>query len=141
MSSPLIEYRRISLHPTCIGNERIRLETDGRIYHAKNSRECEEGQLWSAGWQYKGKVDANVLAAFIDLVASSSLIDLPEIMGDSSVEDGSREELAVSMAGVSYCRRLHNAEHPAFRLVVRQLRGVLMSTLTSPDATKDAFSQ
>lgn len=131
MAAPLIEYRLISLHPTCIGNERIRLEMDGRIYSAQNSRECEEGQLWNAAWQYRGKVDAHVLGDFIDLIVSSGLIDLPEIISDPLTEDGKREELEVCIAGTVYSRILHNVDQPAFRLIVRQLWGLLTIVTTS----------
>lgn len=131
MSPPLIEYRLISLHPTCIGNERIRLEMDGRIYSSKNSRECDEGQLWSAAWQYQGRIDATALAAISELIASSGVIDLPETMVDSLAVDGKREELEVCIAGTVYCRALHNVEQPAFHLVVLHLRGVLMATMAS----------
>jgi len=126
METPLIEYRRIGLHPTCIGNERIRLEGDGRLYYAKNSRECAEGQRWSDEWRFVGRVGASALAAFLTSINESGVVNLPESTVDASAEGGKREELDVCIDGAVYRCSLENAEHPAFSDVVRRLRGLLI---------------
>lgn len=125
MNHPLIEYRRIGLHPTCIGNERIRLEADGRLYWAKNSRECDEGQLWSEPWHCRGRVGAESLAAMVRVIHDSGIAHLPALISDPDVEGGKREELALCLNGVSHDHILENAIHPAFAAVVRHLRGLL----------------
>lgn len=133
MENPLVEYSRIGLHPTCIGNERIRLEADGRLFYAKNTRECAEGQLWSDELHFQGRVGANALAALIDAVKSSGVINLPETMVDPSAEGGKREELELSIDGIMFSRILENIEHPAFSAVVRHLRGLLVEMRASLD--------
>ena len=133
MENPLVEYRRIGLHPTCIGNERIRLEADGRLSYAKNTRECVEGQLWSDELHFLGRIGADALAALIDTIKSSGVIDLPETMVDPSAEGGKREELDLFIDGVMHGRILENTEHPAFSAVVRHLRGIMMEMRASLD--------
>lgn len=133
MQNPLVEYRRIGLHPTCIGNERIRLEGNGRLSYAKNTRECAEGQLWSDELHFQGRVGADALAALIDTIKCSGVIDLPETMVDPSAEGGKREELDLFIDGIIFGRILENSEHPAFSTVVRHLRRLLMEMRASLD--------
>lgn len=128
MAPLLVEYRCISRHPTCIGNERIRLERDGRLYWAQNSRECDEGQLWSAEWQYQGRVGGLELQAFMRLIQETGVLNLPEHSVDPDTEGGKREELELQINGKIHRCRLENTTYPAYSAVVHHLYG-LMATV------------
>lgn len=128
MAPPLVEYRCISRHPTCIGNERIRLETDGRLYWSQNSRECDEGQLWSAEWQYQGRVGEEALQALMHRIRETAVLNVPEKSVNSETEGGKREELELYINGKIHRYRLENTTCPAFSAVVHHLYG-LMATV------------
>ncbi len=45
-----IEYRQIMLGPTCMGNWRVKITTDGRVYSSRNTAHCKKGETWSSPW-------------------------------------------------------------------------------------------
>jgi hypothetical protein len=121
LTAPVIEYQRIGLLPTCVGNERIRILADGGIEHSVNIRECEPGELWSSGWQQKGRLDDAALARLRAAIRQSGLLALPRAMIDEDVDGGKREELRVSIDGADHCFIAQNCDPPALRAVVRLL--------------------
>ena len=121
MTAPVIEYQRIGLLPTCLGNERIRIMADGRIEHGVNSRECEAGELWSSGWQEAGRLDGTALVRLRAAISDSGVLALPPTMIDEDVDGGKHEELRISMDGADHCFVVQNCDPPALRAVVRLL--------------------
>jgi hypothetical protein len=125
MGEPLIEYRKIGLLATCIGNERIRIDADGSLHHARNRRECEPGGLWSSEWRQVGKLDAGDLEALLRAIRATGLLALPAEMVDEAAEGGRREELLVMIDAVAHRFVVQNSDHPAFRKAVQLIWGTL----------------
>lgn len=125
MSEPLLEYRKIGLLATCIGNERIRLDTDGSLSYASNSRECEPGERWSAAWRNLGKVERSAVEDFVRVIRESGLLQLPPVTIAATAEGGQRQELVVRVDGSVRCYAVQNVEQPVFDQVVQQLRGMV----------------
>lgn len=121
MAEVVIEYQRIGLLPTCLGNERLRILADGVIEHSVNSRECEAGELWSSDWQEAGRLDGTALVRLRAAISDSGLLVLPPAMIDEDVDGGKREELRVSIDGADHCFVAQNSDPPALRAVVRLL--------------------
>ncbi|MFH7319968.1 hypothetical protein ACHHRT_05055 [Desulfurivibrio sp. D14AmB] len=92
-----IEYRRLGLLPTCLGNEALRVSGDGEIRHRKNHRECETDQLWSEPWRLIGRLEQEHLADLWQAVAATeSLAPLTALAEDEEdEEDGGYEELLI----------------------------------------------
>ena len=122
-----IEYRRIGLLASCIGNERIRIARDGSVSHSRNSIECEEGQRWSDGWRRVGQLGAAVMMQLAQQVVSSGVLELPPESIAETAEGGRREEMDVSLDEREYHFVVQNADPPAFRAVVALLWGVVLS--------------
>jgi hypothetical protein len=120
-----IEYRRIGRLPTCVGNERLRIETDGRVSHARNTAECEPGVQWSAPWQAVGTLDAPALARLEQQIVETGLLRLPAQSIDDAAEGGKREEIDLVLDGRSHHVVVENVDPPPFRAAVRLLWGVL----------------
>lgn len=125
MNRTLIEYRKIGLLPTCIGNERIRIDMDGKRYYARNSHECEEGEPWSAEWQQTGVLDVSAMEALLRDIKESGVLTLPVVMTDESVEGGKREELFLWIDAAEHHFVMQNYDSPVFRKVIQLLWGVL----------------
>ena len=121
MADVVIEYQRIGLLPTCLGNERIRILADGGIEHGANSLECEAGERWSSDWQEAGRLDDAALARLLAAIRQSGLLALPPTMIDEDAEDGRREELRIHIDGADHCFAAQNCDPPALRAVVRLL--------------------
>jgi hypothetical protein len=122
-----IQYRKISLHPTCLSNERIRVDKSGQIFHSKNTRECSEGQIWSDGWKKVGLVNAATRTELQQTIESISRLALPRKMIDDTAQDGKREELDFTLGTVRHRYVMQNREHQALRKAIRLLWGVLAS--------------
>lgn len=122
-----LEYRRIGRLPTCIGNERLRVSDDGRVFHARNTAECAKGQVWSAPWREIGRLDASALASLADDARASGILNEPAAAIDDTAEGGSREELDLTLDGKTFHWVVQNADAPAFRTVVTRLWSVFHS--------------
>jgi hypothetical protein len=123
-----IEYRRIGLLASCIGNERIRIARDGSIAHSRNSIECEKGQIWSDGWHRVGQLGAASMTQLAQQIVSSGVLELPPESITESAEGGRREEMDVCLDEREYHFVVQNADSPAFRTVVALLWGVVFSS-------------
>ena len=121
----VIEYRRIGRLPTCIGNERIRIEGDGRVLHSRNTAECEPGMLWSAPWQTAGTLDVSALARLEQQIVETGVLQLPAQSIDDATEGGKREEIDLVLDGRSYRVVVENTDLPSFRAAVGLLWGVM----------------
>jgi hypothetical protein len=121
MSTLSLEYRMIGLLPTCIGNERIRLEPDGQVYHSRNTRECDDGQLWSSELRPVGRLEVTVVAALLQQIRSSGVLALPAESVAETVEGGKREELDLTLDDAERHFVVQNMYLPAFREAVRAL--------------------
>jgi hypothetical protein len=125
MGEPLIEYRKIGLLATCIGNERIRVDAAGRLYHARNSRECDQGELWSSDWRQVGELDSADLDALLRAIRATGVLALPAEIVDEVAEGGRREELMVMIDAEAHRFVVQNSDHPAFRKAVQLIWGTL----------------
>ena len=131
MSEPLIEYRKIGLLATCIGNERIRLDADGGLYHARNTRECGECELWSDDWRKAGDLDAVDVERLLQEIRESGVLALPAATIDEAAEGGRREELVLRIDGAERRFAVQNCDVPPFRRAVQVLWGALQDSGSS----------
>lgn len=123
MAETLVEYRKIGLLATCLGNERIRIGTDGGLYYSRNSQECELGELWSDGWKQIGRLDSLAVNELLQAIRGSGILVLSPTMVDNEVGGGKREELLLTIDTVTYRYVVQNSDSPPFRKVVRLLWG------------------
>jgi len=128
MSDVWVEYRKISQLPTCLGNERLCITSDGRLYHSRNVCECELGELWSDGWHEIGRLGAEVRDQLAQVIFRSGLLELDaSCWVDENVEGGKREELDVTIGKRTYHFLVQDNGPPEFRYVVKFLWGILLS--------------
>ena len=124
MSQLVVEYRKIGLLPTCIGNERIRV-AGSRVSYARNTRECEPDERWSDEWRIIGELTADAAAALAAEIRDSGLLrSRPESIDDTA-EGGKREEISLTIDDVTYEFVVQNTEHAEFRRAVRALYGAI----------------
>ena len=116
-----MEYRRLGLQPTCRGNERIRVSADGRVWHSRNSRDCEPGVLWSDPWRPIGQLGEAALESLRRRVVDTGLLDAPSVSVDESAEGGSREEIDLSLDGRDHHIVVQNRRVPAVQRAVALL--------------------
>jgi hypothetical protein len=120
-----IEYRLISLFPTCVGNERIRITDDGEVSHSRNTVECERGERWSASWRTVGRLDPRAAARLTQEIVGTGLLDLPPQSIDESAQGGKREEIDLTIDRDERHFVAQNTDPQPFRAVVTLLWGVL----------------
>lgn len=94
-----VEYRMISQAQTCLGNTRIRVDLDGSVRAARNTRSCPRGEIWSdpypdtptltlSSWQR-----ARLMAA----IDAEDVWTHATELAESSTQDGYREELDIRL--------------------------------------------
>ncbi len=120
-----LEYRRIGLLPTCLGNERIRIASDGLVSHARNTVECDSGEPWSAPWRPVGRLDAAAMARLTQQIIDTGVLGLEPESIDESAEGGTREEMEIALGEREYRFVAENTDPPPFRTVVKLLWGVM----------------
>ena len=116
-----IEYRLVSLLPTCLGNERIRIAGDGRVSYSRNTAECDEGTMWSAPWRDVGWLDDAALLRLREQITGTGLLELPSESIDEAAQGSRREEIDLTIDQRKYRFVVQNAEAPPFRTVVKLL--------------------
>jgi hypothetical protein len=117
------EYRRISKHPTCRDNRRVKIDANGNVFAAANQTECDKGQAWSTPYPSRpvrtlGEPERQRIAA---VIRGSGFLGLASRSGD--VDDGTIEEIDASIDGVNHTVRMDNATAPAFQQVRQALLG------------------
>jgi hypothetical protein len=120
-----VEYRSIGRLPTCVGNERIRIASDGEVSHARNTVECEPGSAWSASWRTAGRLDAGAMARLEREIADTGVLSLNPETIDETAQGGRREELDLVIGDREYHFVAENTDPPPFRAVVQLLWGVV----------------
>lgn len=120
-----IEYRRIGLLPTCLGNERIRIAGDRMVSHARNTVECENDERWSAPWHVVGRLDAAAVTRLEQQVIDTGILGVEPESIDESAEGGTREEMDIAIGEREYHFVAENTDPPPFRAVVKLLWGVV----------------
>ena len=120
-----IEYRLVSLLPTCVGNERIRIAGDGRVSYSRNTVECDEGTTWSAAWRDVGWLDDAALLRLHEQITGSGLLELPPESIGHSAQGGRREEIDLTIHERKYRFVVQNVDAPPFRTVVKLLWAVI----------------
>ena len=120
-----LEYRRLGRLPTCIGNERIRIASDGDVSHSRNSVECDDNAAWSTPWRVAGRLDAAALTRLTQQIIDTGILGLEAASIDETAEGGTREELDLTIDGREYRFVAENTDPPSFRAVVRLLWGVM----------------
>jgi len=121
MRQPLIEYRKIGLLATVIGNERIRVDPDGGLYYSRKSHAHQAGELWSERWQKVGRLDAVALGDLLEAIRGSGVLALPPVTVEEGVEGGKREELLLRIDQAVQHYVVENSDQPAFRKTVQLL--------------------
>lgn len=125
MASFAIEYRKIGLLPTRLGNERIRITADGRVYHSRNTREGDKTELWTADWRAVGQLEAVAMLDLAREIAGSHVLSLPPESIDQTAEGGQREEMDVTLNDQTRRVVVQNTNPPAFRRAVTLLWGAV----------------
>lgn len=120
-----VEYRSIGRLPTCVGNERIRIHSDGEVSHSRNTVECDPGSAWSAPWRSAGRIDAAAMARLSRQIVETGVLGLSPQTIDQQAQGGRREELDLSIDGRDYRFVAENTDPPPFRAVVTLLWDVL----------------
>ena len=120
-----IEYRRIGLLPTCLGNERIRIAGDGLVSHARNTVECDNGEKWSAPWRPVGTLEAAALTRLTQQVVDTGITGLEPESIDEAADGGTREEMDIVIQDREYHFVAQNTDPPPFRAVVKLLWGAI----------------
>jgi hypothetical protein len=119
-----VEYRQVSKLPTCVGNRRIKVNRDARVYAAVNTTECPRGEQWSA--PYPASPARTLSDAerrhLLGLIQSSGFLELaPRYPGDR--DDGFREEIEVTVADRHQSVVVEQRDPPAFTRVRQALLG------------------
>ena len=125
MTGLTIEYRRIGRLPTCLGNERIRIGSDGLVSHARNTVECDNGERWSAPWRPVGTLEPAAMAGLTQQVVDTGILGLEPESIDETTEGGTREEMDIALDGREYRFVAENTDPRPFRAVVKLLWGVM----------------
>ena len=125
MTAMTLEYRRIGRLPTCIGNERIRITSDGEVSHSRNTLECESDTAWSAPWRPVGRLDAAAVTRIRQQIIDTGILGVEPESIDESAEGGTREELDIELDDREYRFVAENTDPPPFRAVVKLLWGVM----------------
>jgi|GEM_PF-1788745 len=116
-----LELRRISLGSSCIGNERVRIDCDGRVGFSRNERECAPDEAWTGSWQQLGVLDSLELRELGEAIRRSGVLDLPALTIDESVEGGKRVELDLRIGPDQRHLAVQNAPCPAFEAIVQRV--------------------
>lgn len=120
-----VEYRSVTRHPTCLGNHRVKVDAQGRVFQARNDKECtEKGQRWSAPYpaQPARTLSAGELAALAQRVRRAGFFELPAQITDprKATTGGRVEEIEVQDGERRHQVSADNKSLPAFD-EVRQL--------------------
>jgi hypothetical protein len=116
-----LELRRLSLGSSCVGNERVRIDRNGRVEFFRNERECAHGEAWTGDWRPLGVLDPRALQKLGEAIQRSGVLDLPALTIDESVEGGGRVELDLRIGPEERHLAVQNSPCPAFETVVRQV--------------------
>lgn len=120
-----IEYRAVTRHPTCLGNQRVKIDAQGRVFQSRNDKECtEKGQRFSAPYpaQPARTLSAGELAGLARRGRRAGFFDLPAQITDpkKSTTGGQVQEIEVQDGGRRHQVSADNKTLPAFE-EVRQL--------------------
>jgi len=120
-----VELRRITKHPTCLGNERVKVDDQGAVVSATNQAECAAGTVWST--PYPAAPRYRLTAAERDqlgrLLQTSGVMDLPPLTTDPAkvTTDGAREELDILVGSRHAVVAVEGTEVAAFAKVRQAL--------------------
>jgi hypothetical protein len=117
-----VEYRQISKLPTCLGNRRIKVDREARVYTATNATECPPGERWST--PYPDSPTRTLSPAerkdLLNLIRESNFLDLAPRYGNDR-DDGYQEEIDVDLAGKRHSVIVEQIDQPAFAKVRKAL--------------------
>lgn len=116
-----IEYRRIGLLATSIGNERIRVDTSGRVFHSRNRAECHEGSQWCDDWEDVGELDRSQIEALWQAIDQTGILSVENAQIATDVEGGRREELEISYDGKNMVIVVQNIDCYELEELIRYL--------------------
>ncbi len=118
-----IEYRSVSLGPTCLSNLRIRVAADGGVYRAVNRTPCtQRGQRWSTPYpeQPQRRLDPAQQAALAAAVEQGGVFDLDPLYARGLASGGTLQELELRLGERHKVVALRDAEPPAAFSALRQ---------------------
>lgn len=120
-----VELRRITKHPTCLGNERVKVDDQGAVVSATNQTECAAGTAWSTPYPAAPRyrltaAERNQLGA---LIQTSGVLELPALSTDPAKvsTDGMREELDLLVGSRHAVVAVEGTEVAAFTKVRQAL--------------------
>jgi hypothetical protein len=91
----LLEYERITYHPTKRGNLRVRVEDDGAVFAQLNQRDPPVGEDWDAPWPAEpSRRLTDAPATLRRLLQQGGFFALAPVHRDDRRKDGIREVLA-----------------------------------------------
>ena len=121
-----VEFRQISKFPTCLSNRRIKVDVHGNVFGAVNESECPRDQRWSTPYPSapSATLTGEQRGRLFEVIRSSGFLDLDPRYVDEAYEDGSIQEIDVTIAGKTHSVVMDNTNNPAFEKVRRALMTV-----------------
>ena len=120
-----VEFRRITRHPTCRGNERIKVDDQGAVFTATNQADCAPGAAWSTPYPAAPRVrlapaEREQLG---QLIQRSGAMSLPALSTDpnKATSGGYREELDIVLGGRHAVVAVEDTQVAAFTAVRQAL--------------------
>ena len=121
MPEYVIEYHKKNLLPTCLGNERIQIDANGKVFYSRNSRECDEDEVWSDPLTEVSQLNAAQLRKLMAEIKTSGVMKMPVQLIDDTAEGGMREELSIVIDDKKKYFTLQNSDHAGFKKAIRKL--------------------
>lgn len=120
------EFRQISKFPTCLSNRRIRVDARGNVFSAVNQTECDRGQVWSTPYPSAPVYTLSDAERrrLLDTIRQSGFLDLAPRYANPDYDDGSIQEIDVTMGPTTHSVVMDNTDAPAFEAVRRALISV-----------------
>ncbi len=104
-----IEYRMITHFPTCRGNTRVKVGSDGKVWFQRSDKDCPKGEDFSAPYpgQPRAILDEAGRRRLLKRLVEGRFFDLtPPPRGP--VSDGYREEIEVTYDGRTRTVTVHD---------------------------------
>lgn len=112
-----VEYRRVSLSQTCLGNWKVRVDDAGNVFYARNTEPCPDGGNWSAEYPAEPQRTLGTwqLWRFRRAIPVKDLLALPEHVTDpnKAAMGGSQEQVHIVLDGNDHEVVFENVSHPA----------------------------
>lgn len=122
-----LEYRQIGRGISCIGNWRVKVTADGTLLHARNTEDCDRGEVWSAPLEPLRQLSESERAALWRLVEAEGILALDAHITDPkrATSDGSMEQVVVVHEGQEHAVEVVDTRVPAIDRLRSHLAGLI----------------